>query len=68
MWYIKEVVLTKNNLAKRNWGGSKQCNFCRHDETVHLFFDCFYARFLYGLTQIVFNISPPHSGQHMFNI
>jgi hypothetical protein len=23
MWYMKEVVLTKDNLAKRNWGGNK---------------------------------------------
>jgi hypothetical protein len=42
MWYMKkEVVLTKDNLAKRNCGGSKQCSFCLHDETIqHIFFDC----------------------------
>jgi hypothetical protein len=29
VWYMKkEVVLTKDNLAKQNWGGSKQCRFC----------------------------------------
>jgi hypothetical protein len=28
MWYMRrEVVLTKDNLARRNWGGSKQCSF-----------------------------------------
>jgi hypothetical protein len=28
MWYIyKGVVLTKNNLAKCNWNGNKQCSF-----------------------------------------
>jgi hypothetical protein len=69
MWYMKkEIVVTKDNLAKRNWDGSKQCSFCLHDETIqHLFFECYYARFFLGLTQIVFNISPPHSIQHMFN-
>jgi hypothetical protein len=29
MWYMyKEVVLTKDNLARRNWNGGKQCCFC----------------------------------------
>jgi hypothetical protein len=49
MWYLKrEVVLTKDNLARRNWDGSKQCSFCLHDESVqHLFFECWYTRFLW---------------------
>jgi hypothetical protein len=48
MWNMrKEVVLTKDNLARRNWGGSTQCSFCLPEESVqHLFFDCLYARFL----------------------
>jgi hypothetical protein len=39
MWYMKkEVVLTEDNIAKHNWGGSKQCSFCLHNETMqHLF-------------------------------
>jgi hypothetical protein len=39
MWYMKkEVILTKDNLAKCNWGGSKQCSFCLYDENIqHLF-------------------------------
>jgi hypothetical protein len=40
MWYMcKEVVLTKDNLARRKWGGSKQYSFCLHNETIqHLLF------------------------------
>jgi hypothetical protein len=70
MWYMKkEVVLTKDNLARRNWDGSKQCCFCLRDESIyHLFFECQYARFLWGLTQIAFNISMPSSVQHMFSL
>jgi hypothetical protein len=35
MWYLrKEVVPTKDNLAKRNWGESKQCSFCLRGETI----------------------------------
>jgi hypothetical protein len=38
-WYIHGgVILTKENLIKRNWHGSKTCVFCSHDETIkHLF-------------------------------
>ena len=41
MWYLRRgVVLTKDNLARRNWPGSKKCCFCTHDETIkHLFFN-----------------------------
>jgi hypothetical protein len=39
-WYLhRGVILTKDNLAKRNWHGNKSCVFCHHDETIkHLFF------------------------------
>jgi hypothetical protein len=68
MWYMKkEVVLTKDNLARRNWGGSKQCSFCLHNETIqYLFFYCYYARFISGLTHTTFGITPLHNIQHMF--
>ena len=29
----KGVVLTKDNLARRNWNGSKTCSFCHYVET-----------------------------------
>jgi hypothetical protein len=40
MWYMrKEAILTKYNLARRNWGGSTQCSFCLQEEFIqHLFF------------------------------
>jgi hypothetical protein len=68
MWYIqKGVVLTKDNLAKQNWNGSKQCSFCMNNEPIqHLFFKCYYARFLWGLAHITFGIPPPRNGAHMF--
>jgi hypothetical protein len=48
IWYLyKGVVLTKDNLVKRNWTGSKHCSFCMTNETIqHLFFDCVDARYL----------------------
>jgi hypothetical protein len=54
MWYIQtEVVLTKDNLAKRNWNGVKQCYFCHENETIkHLFYECYYAEFMWGLSNL----------------
>jgi hypothetical protein len=68
MWYIyKEVVLMKDNLAKQNWNGGKQCCFCYDNETInHLFFECHYAKFMWGLLYLAFNIVPPRSVRHMF--
>jgi hypothetical protein len=39
-WYLRKgVVLTKDNLAKQNWHGSKKCVFYHQDKTIkHLFF------------------------------
>ena len=41
-WYLRRgVILTKDNLIKRNWHGSPQCVFSYHEETIkHLFFQC----------------------------
>ena len=47
IWFVhKQVILTKNNLVKRNWTGSTRCSFCDRDETIkHLFFDCRWREF-----------------------
>jgi hypothetical protein len=39
IWYLKrEVILTKDNLARWNWDDSKQCSFCLRDKSIqHLF-------------------------------
>jgi hypothetical protein len=60
MWYMKkEVILMKDNLAKQNWGGSKQCSFGPHYETIHhLFFDSYYARLIWGLINIYHLFGP----------
>jgi hypothetical protein len=38
-WYLRRgVILTKDNLIKQNWHGSKMCVFCTHDETENTCF------------------------------
>uniref|UniRef100_A0A453E3M2 Reverse transcriptase zinc-binding domain-containing protein n=1 Tax=Aegilops tauschii subsp. strangulata TaxID=200361 RepID=A0A453E3M2_AEGTS len=60
------VVLTKDNLARRNWSGSKKC-FCTHDETIkHLFFHCKFARSTWSAIQIASNLYPPTSVANSF--
>jgi hypothetical protein len=68
MWHVyKGVVLTKDNISKRNWNGSNQCSFCCNDGSIrHLFFDCLYARFVWDLVHITFGIWPPLNTNHLF--
>jgi hypothetical protein len=58
-WYLKKgVILTKDNQARPNWKGDKNCCFCHLPETIqHLFFNCSYAKFLWRAVQIVFGIT-----------
>ena len=36
-WYLRRsVILTKNNLVKRNWDESTKCMFCPQQETIKL--------------------------------
>jgi hypothetical protein len=69
MCYLKQgVVLTKDNLARKNWSGNKLCVFLHSLESIrHLFFDCQFARFLWRVIQVTFNTDVPISNAHMFN-
>jgi hypothetical protein len=69
MWYfLKGVVLTKDNLARRNWNGSLRCCFCMKNETIqHLFLDCHYARFVWRAVQFSFGLNLPSTISNMFD-
>ena len=68
MWYLRRgVVLTKDNLARCNWPGSKKCCFCTHEETIkHLFFQCKFARTTWSIIQIASSLYPPTSVANIF--
>jgi hypothetical protein len=56
------VIFTKDNLAERNWYGSKKCVFYHQDETIkHLFFQCKFARFIWSAIQIWSTLYQPRS-------
>jgi hypothetical protein len=67
-WYLRKgVVLTKDNLAKRNWHGSKKCVFYHQDETIkHLFFHCRFARSIWSVIQVASTLFPPSSITNVF--
>jgi hypothetical protein len=62
-WYLhRGVILTKDNLVKRNWHGSTQCVFCHRDEKInHLFSNCRFARTIWSLIQVASSLYPPTS-------
>jgi hypothetical protein len=65
--FMKGVVLTKDNLAKRNWQDNKRCCLCANDETIqHLFFYCHFARAIWSITHAASGLPQPHSISHMF--
>ena len=68
MWYLyKGVILTKDNLARRQWKGDRKCCFCSTNETIqHLLFDCHYAKFMWSIVFISFNLKPPTSVHNLF--
>ena len=68
LWLLyKKVILTKDNLARKNWKGNKKCCFCNLDENIHhLFFDCPFAKFIWRVISIAFNIQIPESTSHVY--
>jgi hypothetical protein len=66
-WYLHlGVILIKDNLAKRNWHGSKTCVF-QHDETKqHLFFQYKFVRSTCLVIKIGSTFYPPRSIENIF--
>ena len=68
MWFLNNnVLLTKDNLARRNWTGCTKCCFCGAQETVeHLFISCPFARLLWRIVNITYDLPPPTNTTNMF--
>jgi hypothetical protein len=60
MWFLNnKVLLTKDNLAKRNWNGSQKYCFCDSFETVqHLFLSCPFAKIVWRIIYFSYNMPP----------
>jgi hypothetical protein len=68
LWFLQRgVVLTKDNLTKKNWKGSQQCISCNRNENIqHLFFDCPFAKTIWRIVFFATNLNQPGSIGHMF--
>jgi hypothetical protein len=68
LWLLyKKVILTKNNLVKRNCHGNKMCCFCDNYETIqYLFFNYGPTKFIWQLIYLTFGLRPPGSINYMF--
>jgi hypothetical protein len=67
LWFLRRgVILTKDNLVKRNRQGSKLCCFYHHHETIqHLFFDCRLSRLVWAVIHTAFGLPKPCSVRHI---
>ena len=68
MWFLnRKVILTKDNLVKRQWTGSTKCAFCDASESIdHLLVSCPFAKLVWRVVQFTFNIIPPANVTNMF--
>jgi hypothetical protein len=68
LWYLKNgVVLTKDNLVKRQWKGCTKCCFCDVSESCqHLFFYCPMAKLVWGILCLTFGIRMPSDVGNLF--
>ena len=68
MWFLsRKVLLTKDNLVKRNWIGCTRCVFCSSQETInHLFISCPFAKAVWRVVHFTFSIVPPANVTNMF--
>jgi hypothetical protein len=68
MWFLHQrVLLTKDNLVRRNWHGSTKCCHCDQDETIqHLFIECPLAKVVWRIVHMAFSLSPPKNITNLF--
>ena len=68
LWYLRRgVILTKDNLVRRNWQGNQQCCFCHKNETIqYLFFDCRFTRMLWAIVYAAWGLPKPRNMSNMF--
>jgi hypothetical protein len=67
-WCIQRgIILTKDNLVRKNCKGSQKYYFCNANETIkHLLFDCHYDKQIWMIVYLATGLSPPKFVSHMF--
>jgi hypothetical protein len=68
MWFLHwKVILTKDNLIKRQWTGNKNCCFCDNNESIqHLFFVCLLSKVIWRIIYMTFGLAQPKNVTNLF--
>lgn len=69
LWFLQRgVLLTKDNLARKNWKDSRNCVSCNMNESIqHLFLYCPFAKMIWRIILYATNLLQPRSIKQMFN-
>jgi hypothetical protein len=63
----RKLILTKDNLTKRNWTGNEKCCFCDDKESIqHLFFECPFAKIIWCIIHMTFGLTPSKNVINLF--
>jgi hypothetical protein len=70
LWYLhRGVLLTKDNLARRNWICNRVCCFCHLEETIqHLSFECRFTIAVWSFFHCASNITQLASTIYMLGL
>ena len=67
VWYLHSgVVLTNDNLLKRNWKENAKWFFVPRMRQLIVFFHCQLAKFIWRLVRIRCGVRPPNNIRHIF--
>jgi len=68
LWFLQRgVVLTKDNLTRKNWKESQKCICCNGNQTIqHLFQDCPLTKTIWRIIFFATGLTQPRSINHMF--
>jgi hypothetical protein len=65
--FVKRVILTKDNLARRQWQRDRKCCFYSSNESIqYLLLDCHFAKFIWRIVHVSFNLIPLTSVHNLF--
>ena len=65
----KGVLLTKDNLRRKNWKSSKKYSYYNCNETIkHLFFDCQHAKVIRRTVLVATGLTSPRLVTHILGI
>jgi hypothetical protein len=68
MWFLhQKVILTKDNLIRRQWISNEKCCFCDNKESIqHLFFECPLGKVIWRIIHVTFGLAPPKNITNLF--